>query len=373
VLGALLAWFDDHARPLAWRREPHDPYAILVAETMLQQTQAARVERPFLDFLARFPDLSALAAADEEEVLRHWQGLGYYRRARRLHEAARRIVSEHGGEVPRDPVVLARLPGVGRYTAVAVAAQAHDVPGIAVDANVRRLGARALGLETLPATPRDDLRLEVALAERLGATLDDTGRAPASDGPAGPPAAVPASFGRAGALVEALMELGARVCTPRRPSCPLCPLERGCAAAASGEPLRFGRPRPPHPRREEHLRVRVAIDDVMRGDARVALERRPDDGRWPGLWGFPVAPTGQRGSALAPLRHVLTHRLLTLTPIVAPAADAGPAATWVELGALVRGSSRVPVASVDRKVARAVVAALLEQPTATASLAEGCP
>jgi adenine-specific DNA glycosylase len=153
------------------------------------------------------------------------------------------------------------------------------------------------------------------------------------------------------------MELGARVCTARRASCPLCPLERGCAAAASGEPLRFGRSRPPRSRREERLQVRVALDAVAR-DARVALERRPGDGRWAGLWGFPLAPPGQRGSALAPLRHVLTHRLLTLTPILAPAADAGPEATWIELSALIVGSSRVPVASVDRKVARAVAAAL---------------
>jgi A/G-specific adenine glycosylase len=374
VLGALLAWFDDHARPLAWRRDPRDPYATLVAETMLQQTQAARVERPFLDFVARFPDLTALAAADEEEVLRHWQGLGYYRRARRLHEAARRIVSEHGGEVPRDPVLLARLPGVGRYTAVAVAAQAHDVPGIAVDANVRRLGARVLGMETVPASPRDDLRLEIALAERLGARLGTTASAPASEDPPGAAGPLRAKVGRAGAVVEALMELGARVCTARRASCPLCPLERGCAAAASGEPLRFGRSRPPRPRREERLQVRVAIDravatdragacdagacDAVACDARVALERRPGDGRWAGLWGFPLASPGQRGSALAPLRHVLTHRLLTLTPILAPAADAGPEATWIELSALIVGSSRVPVASVDRKVARAVAAAL---------------
>jgi A/G-specific adenine glycosylase len=346
MLGSLLAWFDAHARPLAWRSEGRDPFAVLVAETMLQQTQAARVEEPFRAFMARFPDPATLASADEDDVLRYWQGLGYYRRARRLRAAAAILCADHDGRVPRDRVALARLPGVGRYTATAVAAQAYGVPGVAVDANVRRLGARLLGRTSAPATAREDVELEGALALFLG--IDD------------------GVGGRAGATVEALMELGARVCTPRAPGCATCPLARSCAARASGDPLRFGRRRPPAPRRGEALLVRVVCDG-----ARVALERRPTDGRWGGLWGFPTLPAskgapaegpagGPQGDAggrtLPPLQHVLTHRTLTLTPVVIETV-APEDAVWVELEALAEGRSPVPVASVDRKVARAVIAA----------------
>src|SRR5215216_5413606 len=207
---ALLAWYDRHRRNLPWRAPPGrqpDPYRVWLSEIMLQQTTVATVGPYFDRFVARFPDIRALAAAPLDDILHAWQGLGYYARARNLHACARAVVARHAGEFPDDPAALRALPGVGDYTAAAIAAIAFDRPLAAVDGNVERVVARLFAeREPLPAAkPR--LR---ALAAAL----------------------VPDA--RAGDFAQAMMDLGAVLCTPRRPRCVLCPWRGGCAALALG-------------------------------------------------------------------------------------------------------------------------------------------
>jgi len=210
---ALLAWYDRHRRNLPWRAPPGihpDPYRIWLSEIMLQQTTVATVGPYFDRFVARWPDISALAAASLDEVLRLWQGLGYYARARNLHACARAVVERHGGVFPEQAEALRALPGIGDYTAAAIAAIAFNRRGAAVDGNVERVVARLYGVrEPLPAAkPR--LR---ALASAL---IPDQ---------------------RTGDFAQALMDLGATICMPRRPRCVLCPW-RACCAADKAWPAR---------------------------------------------------------------------------------------------------------------------------------------
>ena len=209
----LLAWFDQNARVLPWRRS-RDPYAVWLSEIMLQQTQVATVIGYFDRFLARFPTIEALARADEHEVLRLWEGLGYYRRARQLHRAARIIVAEHGGRFPRDPSIVRRLPGIGRYTAGAILSIAFDAREPILEANTLRLLSRLLCYDGDPRSP-DGQRLLWAMAEAL---LPRRG---------------------SGRLNQALMELGSEVCTARSPRCEQCPVApavpREPAGTASGD------------------------------------------------------------------------------------------------------------------------------------------
>jgi A/G-specific adenine glycosylase len=288
---ALRDWFAAAARPLPWRlgagATARDPYRTLVIETMAQQTRIETVVARLGGFLARFPDVEALAAAEVDDVLHAWAGLGYYRRARALHALARVVVAEHGGKVPSDPDVLRRLPGVGPYTAAAIAAQAFGVPGIAVDGNVRRVGARLLA-EPAPS----DARIATALADAV------LGGAPGE---------------RDAFVAEALVELGATVCTPRAPACPACPLRPRCRAAAEGDPARYPqrrrRPAPQPWALHAWLTVRAGTDEPT-----VAIERRPDTGPWAGLSGPPWrdhAPDGAR--ALGRFVHRLTPRTIAAT------------------------------------------------------------
>ena len=205
----LLRWYDAHRRDLPWRikngsRETLDPYRVLVSEAMLQQTQVATVIPYFDRFIGRFPTFRALADADEQDVLRLWQGLGYYSRARNLHAAAKRIVREFGGEMPRTAEALRQLPGVGRYTAGAVASIAFDCPAPIVDGNVARVLCRIDRIESDPRTDKPTLEEIWRRAEQI----------------------LPAA--RCGDFNSALMELGATVCTPRNPKCLICPMKKGC-------------------------------------------------------------------------------------------------------------------------------------------------
>ncbi|MGQ0798124.1 MAG: A/G-specific adenine glycosylase [Methanobacteriota archaeon] len=256
VVRRLLAWFDASHRDLPWRRT-RDPYRVLLAEYLLQRTRVASGIPYYERFLARFPDGAALAAASEEDVLRAWEGLGLYRRARNLHAAARAIADRHGGRIPSDVDSLAELPGVGPYTAGAVASIAFGARVPAVDGNATRVLARLFRVEA-DVTRRDGRRLVRALAADL----------------------VPAS--RPGAFNQALMELGATVCTPSRPSCERCPLESVCLARAAGVEATL----PRVPRRANHPEVRVAFALVTSG-GRVLLTRRPASGLLGGLWGLP--------------------------------------------------------------------------------------
>jgi len=253
VRAPLLAWFAANARDLPWREpeDRHDPYRVLVAEVMLQQTRVATAIPYYRSWLERFPDLRALAEADEDAVLRAWQGLGYYRRALDLRRAAREVAERFGGDLPGDRRELERLPGVGPYTAAAVAALAFGRSGVAVDANVRRVAARLNGWERPPA----DAEVERALLARFGAhgtsratpgaqgTSRATPEAPRADGPPAPDGTTAIGTtpdegipnqgipNEAAAFAEALIELGALVCTPAAPACGRCPLAPGCVAA----------------------------------------------------------------------------------------------------------------------------------------------
>src|SRR6516225_672234 len=257
--GTLLAWYDRHRRALPWRAAPGirpDPYRVWLSEIMLQQTTVATVGPYFDRFVARWPDISALAAAPLDDVLRLWQGLGYYARARHLHTCARAVAEQHGGTFPDDPAALQALPGVGAYTAAAIAAIAFDQRVAAVDGNVERVVARLYGVAApLPAAkPR-----LAALAAAL----------------------VPSR--RAGDFAQAMMDLGATLCTPRRPRCVLCPWRPSCAAGSSGRaeafPVRAERPERPQ-------RFGVAFW-LTRADGGVLLRRRPDHGLLGGMIEIP--------------------------------------------------------------------------------------
>lgn len=255
---ALLAWYDAAQRPLPWRQRP-DPYAVWVAETMLQQTRVAAALPYWTRWMERWPTLVDLAAADPDEVRALWAGLGYYRRAGALHQAARWVVAHHGGQLPADRAALLALPGIGPYTAGAILSIAFGRPEPAVDANVRRVFARWLN-DPAPTPTRLD---------RLARALLDPGRP--------------------GDWNQALMELGALVCTPRRPACPRCPVRRWCAAAAAGAPDAVPRPRARHPRPTERWVVAW-----VEHDGRWLLLRRPPRGRFAGLWAPPLAPLPPR-------------------------------------------------------------------------------
>ena len=214
--GSILDWYRKHRRDLPWRRT-RDPYAIWVSEVMLQQTRVEAAIPHYERFLARFPTLAALAGAQEADVLAAWSGLGYYRRARNLQSAAAEVVREHGGRVPEDPEALRSLPGVGVYTAAAIASVAYGRTAAAVDGNVIRVLARIHGLKGRRDAP--SLRRGVESAARELAHGPDPGD-----------------------WTQALMELGALVCLPREPRCGECPASRWCAARASGNPSRYPAP-----------------------------------------------------------------------------------------------------------------------------------
>jgi A/G-specific adenine glycosylase len=259
----LLAWYDGARRDLPWRAPPGaapDPWRVLVSELMLQQTTVATVRGRFEPFLTRFPSLEALAAAPLEEMLHAWQGLGYYRRAHGLHACARAVLAEHGGRLPLDEAALADLPGIGPYTAAAVAAIAGGRAVVPVDANVERVLGRLLALERpLPAGRKEIRTAAAALAVKR----------------------------RSGDLAQALMDLGALVCTPRRPACLACPLRRWCRGAATGEPEAFPRKGPPTARRQRHA---VAFLLERPADGAVLFRRRPHEGALAGMIELPSTP-----------------------------------------------------------------------------------
>lgn len=256
VRSRLLAWYDRYRRDLPWRRTT-DPYRILVAEYLLQRTRIASGMSYYERFLARFPTLRALAAARVDDVLRVWEGLGFYGRARNLHAAAQAIMERHGGEIPRSFADLEALPGIGPYTAGAVASIAFGIPVPAVDGNVTRVIARLFRI-------RDDVSRGAGRREirEIAARL------------------VPSE--RPGSFNQAMMELGATVCTPASPACGRCPLEPFCLARAAGEerilPITTRAGAPPT--------VPVVFGIVTAG-GRILLVRRPDNQLLGGLWALP--------------------------------------------------------------------------------------
>lgn len=275
----LCRWFGVSARDLPWRRR-RSGYRALVSELMLQQTQVARVLEKFEPFVSRFPTAEALAAATEDEVLAAWQGLGYYRRARLLHAAAKAVVERHGGRVPRDLVSLEALPGVGRYTAGAIASIVFGAAAPIVDGNVARVFQR-LAARKGSASDRAVSEWAWREAERFVAAASEPGVAN-----------------------EALMELGATVCTPMSPRCGDCPLRSMCRAHAED---RVGEI--PAPKRRAARRELVLVTArIVRSDGAVLLEQRPRDGLWGGLWQPPAVESADGES----LGEAAAARLLGL-------------------------------------------------------------
>jgi A/G-specific adenine glycosylase len=312
----LLAWYDRHRRDLPWRSPPGmrpDPYRVWLSEIMLQQTTVVTVAPYFDRFVTRWPRVSSLAAATLDEVLHQWQGLGYYARARNLHACAREVAARLGGRFPDDVAGLRALPGIGDYTAAAIAAIAFDRREAAVDGNVERVVARLFAVrEPLPgAKPR--LR---ALAREL----------------------VPAE--RAGDFAQAMMDLGATICTPRRPRCVLCPWQRECAARAGG----FAEDLPARVEKPERPLRHGVVFWLTRADGAVLLRRREERGLLGGMievpstpwreaeWGegeaLTSAPVKARWTALpGTVQHGFTHFRLDLT-ILAGTTDDPPDGLW---------------------------------------------
>jgi A/G-specific adenine glycosylase len=315
----LSTWFRKAARDLPWRRT-RDPYAILVSEIMLQQTQVATVIPFYERWLARFPDFASLAAAEESDVLSVWQGLGYYSRARNLHRAAKTVVTTHGSEMPRDPALIRALPGIGRYTAGAVASFAFDLPEPLVDANVARVLARLLDLHT----PIDSTGGQAALWSAVIALLPEKG---------------------ARIFNGALMELGALVCTPRTPQCLLCPIRSHCAASANGTAESLPRKKP---RRKQVALSEPCAWTVSRG--RILLAQQTGK-RWRGLWKLPSLPAAPDADPLLTLDYPFTHHRVTLSIFAQPTpSPLGENHAWHPLASL----AGVPLAAPHRRAIEAL-------------------
>jgi len=279
---ALLGHYDRVRRDLPWRGES-DPYRVLVSEMMLQQTRVETVVPRYGGWLARFPDLATLADADEDEVLKAWEGLGYYRRARNLHRTAQLARERPDGSLPSTYAELRGLPGLGEYTAGAVASIAFGEAVPAADGNVRRVLAR---LFDEPAPTSTWLR------ERAAMLVDAA---------------------RPGDWNQALMELGATLCVPRAPRCAECPVTRWCAARAAGTPVE----RPARVRRPAPRRTTLALA-VLHTEGRVLLERRPSEGLLGGMWAFPEAEVKDPGEAPEAVGAIASARGLELAGGVQP-------------------------------------------------------
>ncbi len=327
----LLAWYDRHRRILPWRAPPGrraDPYHVWLSEIMLQQTTVKAVGPYYAKFLERWPDIAALAAAPLDDVLKAWAGLGYYARARNLHACARAVVERHGGNIPATETALRELPGIGPYTAAAIAAIAFDASASPVDGNIERVIARLYALEEpLPA-------VKPAIAELARALT--------------PPR-------RAGDFAQAMMDLGATICTPKKPACALCPWNECCAGFRRGDAETFPRR---VEKREGDLR-RGAAFVVRATDGRILLRRRPEKGLLGGMTEVPTTewskdfvasdalnsapqfaalrePLAWRKTA-GVVRHVFTHFPLELTVFMSevPAGTAAPHGTrWIAVAEL---------------------------------------
>ena len=293
AVAAVLAWYDRHRRTLPWRALPGetaDPYRVWLSEIMLQQTTVAAVRGYYTRFLERFPDVESLATADLDAVFAVWAGLGYYARARNLHACAREIVAR-GGAWPETVEGLRALPGIGAYTAAAIGALCFRTPELPLDANIERVVARLERFETPMPRGREALR-----------RLAQAYRAP----------------DRPGDMAQAMMDIGATICTPRDPVCALCPLDAHCAARAAGDMTRYPMKSPKRAAPERRGVAYVA----RRHDGAVLMRRRPDKGLLGGLWMVPAWWPGELGEAAPPVeadwreageaRHGFTHFKLVL-------------------------------------------------------------
>ncbi len=320
IAPALLAWYDRHARRLPWRVGPKeraagiapDPYRVWLSEVMLQQTTVAAVKAYFEAFTAAWPTVADLAAAPREEVMKAWAGLGYYARARNLHACAIAVVAGHGGRFPDTAEGLRALPGIGDYTSAAIAAIAYDEPAAVVDGNIERVIARLFAIDTPLPEAKKEIR---AIQARL------------------------TPMERPGDYAQAMMDLGAGICTPKRPACALCPVNDTCIAHARGTEERYP------------VKAEKAVRPTRYGDAYVAvrpdgavlLRQRTDDGLLGGMSEVPGSPwTAERATGVppfpadwrpvpGPVVHVFTHFRLELNVFCASVAtmeQAPPGGWW---------------------------------------------
>ena len=329
IRARLLAWYDANARSLPWRARPGetaDPYRVWLSEIMLQQTTVPHATPYFLTFTARWPSVTALARAEDGEVMAAWAGLGYYARARNLLACARVVAGELGGRFPGDEEGLRRLPGVGVYTAAAIAAIAFDRAANVVDGNVERVMARLFAVEA----PLPDAKLE--LAGRAGALVRPH---------------------RPGDWAQALMDLGATVCRPAAPLCEACPVRRFCAAFAGGDPAGYPRRKARAERPHRHGVAWLMVS----ADAQVALVRRPAKGLLGGMLGLPTsewrtspwreaealaaAPSPGAWRHLGDVAHVFTHFSLTLSVYEVHGQGAPAGAIWTPLEQALAGTPTV--------------------------------
>ena len=343
IAAPLLAWYDQHARRLPWRGSI-DPYVVLVSEVMLQQTRVETVIPYFERWMQRFPNLESLAEAPLQEVLAAWEGLGYYSRARNLQRAAQMVLTEFKGKIPSDLTSLRRLPGVGRYTAGAIASIAFGQPAATLDGNIRRVLSRVFNVSEDARSPAGQRQLWSLAAGQL-------------------------PIDRPGDYNQALMDLGATICTPQAPDCAVCPLTTTCQARDLGlqtqRPVLTPRPALPH------ITVTAAI---IQRDSQVLITQRPPHGLLGGLWEFPggklqegetlpdclqreireeLDVTVEVGSQAGVYRHAYTHFRLTLHAFFCRLLSGEPrplqvaALRWVQPAEL----GTYPMGKVDRQIA----------------------
>jgi len=336
----VVAWQRQHGRhDLPWQRN-RDPYRIWLSEIMLQQTQVATVVGYFERFVARFPDLAALAGASEDDVLALWSGLGYYSRARNLHTAACRIAERYGGHFPDTAEAIGALPGVGRATAAAVAALAFGRRCAILDGNVKRVLARHAGINGWPG----DRRIEDALWRHAESLLPEQAIA---------------------SYTQGMMDLGALLCTRTRPDCMACPVRRDCNAHATGRTHTLPTPRPKKNLPERHVRMLLLLD---RGE--LLLEKRPAKGIWGGLWSLPEASedtdcadhvreryglVAHSLRELPPLSHGFTHFRLHIRPTLlalAPCTKSLPGHVWLAPADALDAALPAPVRKLVAELAR---------------------
>ncbi len=354
----LIDWHAAHQRVLPWRdvrAGQRDAYQVWVSEIMLQQTRVETVDGYFRRWVERFPTVEALAAAEEQEVLKAWEGLGYYARARNLHKAARQVVAEHGGVLPADRKTLLALPGVGEYTAGAILSIAFNQPEPILDGNVKRVLARLFDID-------QPINAPAVLRELWGLARVLVAAAPA---------------GSAGDCNEGLMELGALLCTPQKPRCLLCPLASLCQAAQQGTQSA----RPVMPPRKQTPHYDVAAGVIWAGEpyrSRLLIAQRPPDGMLGGLWEFPggkleasdadlpaclrreideeLAIEIEVGELLTVVKHAYTHFRITLHTFHARHIAGAPQTIgcqdwrWVELEEL----ASFPLPVTDQKIVAAL-------------------